>query len=81
MLDKLNNSLVEEMLLHQIAHYLAPGNEEKMFIFCYFSYIYIYTFCIHIDFSNGCQILKQNPDFFDGRCITINNKELIVLIK
>jgi hypothetical protein len=27
-------------------------------------------FCAQIDFSSGCQILKQNPGFFDGRCIT-----------
>jgi hypothetical protein len=27
-------------------------------------------FCAQIDFSKGCQILKQNPGFFDGRCIT-----------
>ena len=24
-------------------------------------------FCAQIDFSSGCQILKQKPGFFDGR--------------
>jgi len=79
MLDKLNNSLVEEMLTHQIAHYLVPGNEEKVFKFYYI--VCVYTLCIHIDFSNGCQILKQYPDFFDGRCITIINEEFVYLIR
>ena len=28
------------------------------------------TRCVQIDLFKGCQILKQNPDFRDGRCIT-----------
>ncbi len=70
MLDRSNDLLEEEKLMHQIVHYLDPRNKK------YDSFLqknFLFTLCVHIDFSNGCQILKQNPVFFDGRCITIIN--------